>query len=224
MSDEPGNARILVVEDEDGAFLEGLLVVGWEAQTPPVEQVPDAVLAIADQRRRSADLARQMGRQEEYMLSILNSSADAIVFIDNRNQGIGVLGESGRHVGMAIVALEDDRVARRSGQGVVGPADVAVATPLDERMQGEPDKQLSLTDPDARSMATSGKGSGMVGYNVQTAVDVESHLIVAHEVINIGMKWSDTSGHRVKAVKCHNEVSNDNRSEKETELYGRIQA
>ncbi len=49
-----------------------------------------------------------------------------------------------------------------------------------------PDQQISLTDPDARSMATSGKGTGMVGYNVQTAVDASNHLIVAHEVTNIG--------------------------------------
>jgi hypothetical protein len=38
------------------------------------------------------------------------------------------------------------------------------------------------------------------------------------------MKWSTKSGHRVKAVKCHNEVRDGNRNEKETELYGRIQA
>jgi hypothetical protein len=48
-----------------------------------------------------------------------------------------------------------------------------------------PDRQISLTDPDARAMATS-KGTGLVGYNVQTAVDVEHHLIVAHEVTNMG--------------------------------------
>ncbi len=57
---------------------------------------------------------------------------------------------------------------------------------LEARMLAAPDQQISLTDPDARSMATSGRGSGMVGYNVQMAVDTEHHLIVAHEVINEG--------------------------------------
>ncbi len=57
---------------------------------------------------------------------------------------------------------------------------------LEARMLQTADKQISLTDPDARSMATSGRGSGMVGYNVQAAVDTKHHLIIAHEVTNEG--------------------------------------
>ena len=57
---------------------------------------------------------------------------------------------------------------------------------IEKLMLASPDQQISLTDPDSRSMATSGRGSGVVGYNVQVAVDTEHHLIVTHEVTNTG--------------------------------------
>src|SRR3989440_12198680 len=57
---------------------------------------------------------------------------------------------------------------------------------MEQQMLASPDQQISLTDPDSRSMATSGRGSGVVGYNVQVAVDTEHHLIVTHEVTNSG--------------------------------------
>jgi len=56
----------------------------------------------------------------------------------------------------------------------------------EKQMLASPDQQISLTDPDSRAMATSGRGSGVVGYNVQVAVDTEHHLIIAHEVTNSG--------------------------------------
>ena len=57
---------------------------------------------------------------------------------------------------------------------------------VEKLMLASPDQQISLTDPDSRSMATSGRGSGVVGYNVQVAVDTERHLIITHEVTNDG--------------------------------------
>jgi transposase len=64
---------------------------------------------------------------------------------------------------------------------------------LKVQMLATADQQISLTDPDARSMATSGRGSGVVGYNVQVAVETTHHLIITHEVINDGTDRSQLS-------------------------------
>ena len=73
---------------------------------------------------------------------------------------------------------------------------------LEVRRLSSPDQQISLTDPDARSMATSGRGSGVVGYNVQAAADIKHHLIVTHKVTNVGNDRSQLSpmSKRTKAV------------------------
>ncbi len=79
---------------------------------------------------------------------------------------------------------------------------------LSRQLQVTPDQQISETDPDARSMATSGRGTGMVAYNVQTAVDTQHHLIVAHEVTNIGHDRSQlaTMANQVQQVMGRKDV------------------
>jgi len=77
---------------------------------------------------------------------------------------------------------------------------------LEAQMRASSDQQISLTDPDARSMATSGRGSGVVGYNTQVAVDTEHHLIVAHEVTN---KGSDRSQLAAMATKAKDVLGSD---------------
>ena len=74
-------------------------------------------------------------------------------------------------------------------------------------MLATPDQQISLTDPDSRSMATSGRGSGVVGYNVQVAVDTEHHLIVTHEVTNVGSDRAQLA-HMAKQTKTTLEAAN----------------
>ncbi len=70
---------------------------------------------------------------------------------------------------------------------------------LDKQRLEQADEQISLTDPDARSMATSGRGSGVVGYNVQAAVDTMHHLIVTHAVTQSGSDRSQLSPMSKKA-------------------------
>ncbi len=94
------------------------------------------------------------------------------------------------------LAIRDRRSARRCGaeakvarlKGKIEKLkeETVRLTAIKAEMMKSEDKQISLTDPDARSMATSGKDTGIVGYNVQIAVDTQHHLIVAHEVTNVG--------------------------------------
>src|SRR5260370_37135596 len=80
--------------------------------------------------------------------------------------------------------------------------EMAKLAAIEKQVLASPDQQISFTDPDSRSMATSGRGSGVVGYNVQTAVDTENHLIVAHEVTTSGSDRSQLANmaRQAKAV------------------------
>jgi len=83
-------------------------------------------------------------------------------------------------------------------------SEMAKLAAIEKQVLASPDQQLSLTDPDSRSMATSGRGSGVVGYNVQVAVDTEHHLIITHEVTNTGSDRSQLShmAKEAQAVLC----------------------
>jgi len=78
----------------------------------------------------------------------------------------------------------EDKTRRLEDKIAAMRKEMARLKKLEARMLNAPDKQVSLTDPDARSMKT--RGTGIVGYNVQTAVDTQHHMIVAHEVTNNG--------------------------------------
>src|SRR6202049_272026 len=83
-------------------------------------------------------------------------------------------------------AVPEAKVAHFKDKIVKLNEEIARLSAIKAEMMKSKDKQISLTDPDARSMATSGRDTGIVGYNVQTAVDTKNHLIVAHEVSNVG--------------------------------------
>ena len=73
---------------------------------------------------------------------------------------------------------------------------------MERAVEASPDRQISLTDPDARAMASAGTGTGLVGYNLQAAVDTNSHIVVAHEVLNLGhdRTWLANMGLQARAA------------------------
>ena len=104
--------------------------------------------------------------------------------------------ERSRHEALICIkgeAVPEAKITRFNEKIATLRQEIQRLNQLNSQMMQTEDKQISLTDPDARSMATSGRGSGMVGYNVQSAVDTKHHLIVAHEVTNVGSDRSELS-------------------------------
>lgn len=144
-------------------------------------------------------LCRQLGLFEEALVAIDGSKFKAV---NNRDKNFTQRKLDARkqqlETGVERYLAELDRADRDS---VLVPqqrieqlkekiaklrAQMKVLDAIGERLAVSPDQQVSLIDPDARSMATSGRGTGIVGYNVQASVDAKNHLIVTHDVTNIG--------------------------------------
>jgi transposase len=165
---------------------------------------------IADFRRDNGQAIRRVCSQFIVLCRRLNLFCEAIVAIDgskfkavnNRDKNftdrklqarMEQLEESiGRYLreldraDRDPVAVTEERVAQLKDKIATIKKQMQRLEHFGAQLKQAPDGQISLTDPDARSMATSGRGTGIVGYNVQTAVDTQHHLIVAHEVTNAG--------------------------------------
>jgi transposase len=178
---------------------------------------------IADFRKNNGEAIRLVCREFVMLCRKLNLFSDAFVAIDgskfravnNRNRNfskakirkrleqiddsiaryLGEIASADRREGEAT----KNKTGRLENKIAALKEEIHTLKKLKVRMLESPDQQISLTDPDARAMTTAGRGKAIVGYNVQAAVDAKHHLIVAHEVTNVGHDRSQLSNMATQA-------------------------
>jgi transposase len=161
---------------------------------------------IADFRKDNGEAIRRVCRQFVILCRNLNLFRDAFVAIDgskfkavnNRDRNF-TRAKMKRRLAEVDAAIErylqqlaeadrqepaEDKTQRLEDKIAALKQEMVRLKKVEARLLQAPGRQISLTDPDARSM--NHRGSGLVGYNVQSAVDTRHHLIVAHEVTNVG--------------------------------------
>jgi transposase len=136
--------------------------------TQAVAAVDGSKFKAVNSRDRNFTATKLKKRMEQVAANI----ADYLRDLDAADRHEGELAEA------KVMRLKDKIDRLRTQMQALKVLEVEVAA--------TPSGQISLTDPDARAMATSGRLTGIVAYNVQTAVEAEHHLIVAHDVIMTG--------------------------------------
>lgn len=185
---------------------------------------------IADFRRDNASAITAVCRQYVGVCRGLGLLAGSLIAIDgSRFKGVNArdknftrgkldkrMAEVDASIARYLAELDEaDRAERAVAPAKVEQLDTKLARlreqmqqlkDIEAKLEAAPDGQVSLTDADARAMGTSTPGTGLVGYNLQAAVEAEHHLIVAHEVTNTG---SDRHQLATMATQARSEMSTD---------------
>jgi transposase len=159
----------------------------------------DHGLAIQQTCSQFVGLCRELGLFSKAIVALDGSKFKAVNSRDNNftiNKVAKRIEQAEIHIARYLTALEradrqGDEIAEEKTPRLKDKIErlrqrIEDLKAMGARLETSPGAQVSLVDPDARAMSSHGKGTDVVGYNVQIAVDAERHLIVAHNVTNIG--------------------------------------
>jgi len=140
----------------------------------------DAEIVAIDGSKFKAVNAKARNYTREKLRRRLGEIDEAIArYLTELDRADDVLSKTG-------LTMPEARIARTIKKLAHYKKEAATLHAVEERMDTTGETQVSLTDPDSRSMATTSKQPRVVGYNVQSVVETKHHLIVAHEVTNHG--------------------------------------